>query len=86
MASYANDLEVVIYTISLGDSADLNLMQDIADITGGTHFNATGVGAANTAFDCGIRSGYGVVATIVLGQVTNSMFRLTTSWYELYIK
>jgi Flp pilus assembly protein TadG len=46
MAQYAADNEVKIYTISLGNDADLGLMQDIADITGGQHFDATGSGVA----------------------------------------
>ncbi|MFH1922691.1 MAG: vWA domain-containing protein, partial [Planctomycetota bacterium] len=44
MARYAAGLDVTIYTISLGNDADLNLMQDIAEITGGNHFDATGSG------------------------------------------
>jgi len=46
MARYAAGLDVTIYTISLGNDADLDLMQDIADITGGNHFDATGAGEA----------------------------------------
>ncbi len=46
MANYADGLDVTIYTISLGDGADLKLMQEIADRTGGTHFDATGSGEA----------------------------------------
>jgi Flp pilus assembly protein TadG len=44
MARYAAGQDVTIHTISLGNDADLELMQDIADITGGTHFDATGSG------------------------------------------
>ena len=44
MASYAAGLDVTIHTISLGNDADLVLMQQIADITGGQHFDATGSG------------------------------------------
>ena len=44
MAAYAADLDVTIYTISLGNDADLDLMQQIADITNGNHFDATGSG------------------------------------------
>jgi hypothetical protein len=44
MAQYAESLDVVVYTISLGNDADLVLMQDIADITDGQHFDATGTG------------------------------------------
>lgn len=46
MAQYAADRGITIYTISLGNGADVNLMQSIADITGGTHFDATGSGEA----------------------------------------
>jgi hypothetical protein len=46
MAAYAAGLDVKVYTISLGDGADLSLMQDIAQITGGEHFDATGSGEA----------------------------------------
>jgi len=46
MAQYAAANDVKIYTISLGNDADLDLMQDIADITDGTHFDATGSGEA----------------------------------------
>jgi Mg-chelatase subunit ChlD len=45
MASYAAGLDVTIYTISLGNSADVNLNEEIAEITRGTHFDATGIGA-----------------------------------------
>ena len=44
MARYAADHDVTIYTISLGDSADVNLNKQIADLTDGTHFDATGAG------------------------------------------
>jgi Flp pilus assembly protein TadG len=44
MATYAAGLDVVVYTISLGNEADLVLMQDIATTTGGQHFDATGSG------------------------------------------
>jgi Ca-activated chloride channel homolog len=42
MANYAAGLKIKVYTISLGNAADENLMQQIADITGGEHFRATG--------------------------------------------
>lgn len=45
MADYANSVDVEIYTISLGNAADEDLMEDIADRTGGEHFDATGSGA-----------------------------------------
>ena len=44
MARYAADKDVAIYTISLGDDADLDLMEDIANIAHGKHFDATGTG------------------------------------------
>lgn len=44
MATYAAGLDVTVYTISLGNGADLDLMQDIADIGEGIHFDATGAG------------------------------------------
>ncbi len=45
MATYAKGLDIKVYTISLGDSADVDLMQDIADLTGGEHFQASGSAA-----------------------------------------
>ena len=42
MANYALSLDIKVYTISLGNAADENLMQQIADITGGEHFIASG--------------------------------------------
>jgi Flp pilus assembly protein TadG len=44
MAGYANSLDIKIYTISLGNGADEQLMEDIAGITGAEHFDATGSG------------------------------------------
>lgn len=44
MAEYAADRDISIYTISLGNEADLNLMNQIATTTGGEHFDATGSG------------------------------------------
>ena len=46
MATYAADNDVTIYTVSLGNGADLVLMQDMADMTGGEHYDATGSGEA----------------------------------------
>jgi Mg-chelatase subunit ChlD len=46
MAAYAAGNEVKVYTISLGNDADVTLMSDIATITGGEHFDATGSGEA----------------------------------------
>lgn len=44
MADYAATLDIKVYTISLGDSADVDLMEEIAERTGGLHFDATGSG------------------------------------------
>lgn len=44
MANYAKANNVVVYTISLGNSADISLMSEVASITGGKHFDATGSG------------------------------------------
>lgn len=44
MAAYAASLDIKVYTISLGDGADVDLMQDIANATDGEHFDATGSG------------------------------------------
>jgi len=41
-ATYAASLDIKVYTISLGDGADLTMMQSIADSTGGKHFEAPG--------------------------------------------
>lgn len=46
MASYAAGLKITMYSISLGNGADVDLMQDLADLTDGTHFDATGTGEA----------------------------------------
>lgn len=46
MANYAAANNVTVYTISLGNSTDQDLMQDIANTTGGMHFLANGSGAA----------------------------------------
>ena len=46
MARYAATRDIRIYTISLGDNADRRLMRDIASITNGIHFDATGSGEA----------------------------------------
>ncbi|MDA1017800.1 MAG: VWA domain-containing protein, partial [Planctomycetota bacterium] len=45
MATYAAANNVTVYTISLGNSTDQELMQNIADTTGGMHFLANGSGA-----------------------------------------
>ena len=42
MANYAKGLDIKVYTISLGYGADEDLMQQIADTTGGEHFIASG--------------------------------------------
>jgi Flp pilus assembly protein TadG len=46
MAVYAAGHEITVYTISLGNSADLELMAEIAAIAGGKHFDAQGAGSA----------------------------------------
>ncbi len=46
MAAYAAGNKVAVYTISLGNSADENLNQEIANVTGGKHFLAKGQNAA----------------------------------------
>lgn len=48
MAAYAASLGVKIHTISLGDSADVWLMTEIASTTGGRHFDASGSGSVLT--------------------------------------
>lgn len=44
-ADDAKKNNIIVYTISLGSNADVNLMQQIASKTGGQHFDATGAGA-----------------------------------------
>ncbi len=46
MAAYAQSNKVRVYTISLGNGADVDLMEAIADATGAEHFDATGSGEA----------------------------------------
>jgi Flp pilus assembly protein TadG len=46
MATYAAGLNITVHTISLGDEADVVLMQDIARLANGDHFDATGTGEA----------------------------------------
>ena len=43
-AQLAADMRYPIVTISLGNAADTDLMQQIADMTGGVHFNVPGGG------------------------------------------
>ncbi|QEG43019.1 VWA domain-containing protein [Roseimaritima ulvae] len=59
MAAYAASLGVKIHTISLGDSADEWLMTEIASITGGRHFDASGSGSVLTTR---LRSAYRGIA------------------------
>lgn len=47
MANYAALNRVAIYTISLGDSADVSLMTQIAGAARGKHFDATGSGGGD---------------------------------------
>jgi Flp pilus assembly protein TadG len=44
MAKYAKSLDTKVYTISLGNGADKQLMEGIAAVTGAEHFDATGSG------------------------------------------
>lgn len=46
MASYAAARNITVHTISLGNEADVDLMTDIAELTDGDHFDATGTGEA----------------------------------------
>ncbi len=46
MATYAASNNVSVYTISLGNAADEELNQEIADMTGGKHFLAKGQSAS----------------------------------------
>lgn len=41
---------IPIYTVSFSDEADVLMMQDIADLTGGTHYHATNAAELNEAF------------------------------------
>lgn len=47
----ARNNSIVIYTITLGDSADFELMQAVADMTGGVHRNADRPEKLNQIFD-----------------------------------
>lgn len=49
MAAYAASQKIKVYTISLGNGADENLMQQIADATGGEHIIASGSGSSLSA-------------------------------------
>ncbi len=48
MATYASGLNIRVHTISLGNSADVGLMNSIAAATGGKHFSASGSGSTLT--------------------------------------
>lgn len=48
MGSYASGMGIRVYTISLGNSADVGLMNDIANASGGKHFEAAGSGSTLT--------------------------------------
>ena len=48
-AGYADLNDVQVYTISLGNEADVALMKDIAEMTGADHFNATGSNGGDLA-------------------------------------
>ncbi len=49
MASYADSLDIKVYTISLGNSADTALMTQIANQAGGKHYEASGTGSELTS-------------------------------------
>ncbi len=51
LAKKARDQGIVIYTISLGEDADIELMDHIADITGGIHLHAETPEALDSIFD-----------------------------------
>ncbi len=50
-AERARNNSIVIYTITLGDSADFELMETVANITGGVHRNADRPEKLNQIFD-----------------------------------
>lgn len=50
-AEQARNNSIVIYTITLGDSADFELMETVANITGGVHRNADRPEKLNQIFD-----------------------------------
>lgn len=50
-AELARNNSIVIYTITLGDSADFELMETVANITGGVHRNADRPEKLNQIFD-----------------------------------
>lgn len=50
-AEQARNNSIVIYTITLGDSADFELMEKVAEITGGVHRNADRPEKLNQIFD-----------------------------------
>ncbi len=50
MADYAKSCSVRVFTISLGDSADTELMGAIAAATGAKHFDATGIDGGDLTF------------------------------------
>ncbi len=51
LAKQARDQGIVIYTISLGEDADIELMDHIAEITGGVHLHAETPEALDSIFD-----------------------------------
>jgi Flp pilus assembly protein TadG len=50
-ARSAANSHIKIYTISLGDQTDLNLMNSIANLTGGKHYHAPTAADLNAIFD-----------------------------------
>jgi Ca-activated chloride channel homolog len=51
MAYYANDKEVIVYTITFSDEADQIKMEDVATIAGGIHYHATNKANLKAAFE-----------------------------------
>ena len=60
MAAYAVGREIKVYTISLGNGADEDLMQQIADTTGGEHFIAKGT--STTTLSAALTEAFGNIA------------------------
>ena len=58
MADYAATLDVKVYTISLGSSADVDLMENIAERTGAQHFDATGSGGGESQLTQTLRDAF----------------------------
>lgn len=61
-ANLAKAADIMIITVSLGAAADAGLMQQIADITGGKHFNVPG-GQAVSQYESQLKQVFGVIAS-----------------------